>query len=369
MAQARRRFSKIAVLSLDLDRFHLINEMLGFLFGDLFLQSISERLKGIISEGDSVGRVGDDEFVMILTHITEAEDAVKTAQKVREELSEPCRLKNHQIMRVDFQITASIGIALSSLHGDETETLLKNANSAMMRAKREGGDSYRFYTAEMNAAILERLTLESGLRDALRRNELFLEYQPQLDLRTDKIVCVEALVRWSHPGIGVIPPSRFIPLAEEMGLIGPIGQWVFEAACAQNKKWQRAGLPPIRVAINLSACQLQQKSLIETVKRVLKETGLDPADLEFEITETTMMRNIEETTATLYELREMGIQIAMDDFGTGYSSLATLFMWLPLRNCAPGPTPRLPSISARRATSKTARSLMPRPGRFRWVSR
>lgn len=324
LTQARRRFSKVAVLSLDLDRFHLINETLGFLFGDLLLQSISERLKGILSEGDSVARVGDDEFVMILAHITEAEEAVKTAQKVREELSGPHRLKDHQIMTVDFRITASIGIALSSLNGDEAETLLKNANSAMMQAKREGGDCCRFYTAEMNAAILERLTLESGLRDALQRDELFLEYQPQLDLLTGRIVCVEALVRWNDPGIGVIPPSRFIPLAEEMGLIGLLGQWVLETACAQNKKWQWAGLPPIRVAINLSAYQLQQKSLVETVKRVLKETELGPAYLEFEITETTMMRNIEETVATLYELKEMGIRISIDDFGAGYSSLTYL---------------------------------------------
>lgn len=321
---AQDRFNKVALLCLDLDRFKLINEMFGFVFGDLLLQSIAERLKRFIFEGDLLARVGDDEFMMILTRVSHVEEALKLAHKVREVLSGPFTLRDHEIMMIDFRITASIGIALAAPNEEESEILLKNATTAMMRAKKEGGDRSQIYTPEVDAAALERLTLESGLREVLRRNELFLEYQPQLELKTGKMIGVEALVRWNHPDLGVIPPGRFISVAEEIGMIEPIGEWVLQTACAQNKAWQRSGLPPVRVAVNLSSCQLQRKSLINLVARVLKETELDPVYLEFEITESTTMQNIETTVETLSALKRMGIQISMDDFGTGYSSLTYL---------------------------------------------
>lgn len=319
MAHAKRNSIMLAMLMLDLDRFKLINDTLGHALGDLLLQSMAKRLTGSLREDDTVARLGGDEFVILLPEIVKIEDAAKLAHKILELVRKPIKVDTHELY-----VTTSIGMVFYPNDGKDVETLLKNADTAMYRAKEQGRNNYQLYTPVMNARAFERLALENSLRRALERNEFEVYYQPKVNIKSNKIVGMEALVRWQHPTKGLILPGEFIPVAEDTGLIVPIGEWVLRSACAQNKAWQEAGFPPMRVAVNLSARQFQLQNLPEMVATVLGETGLDPWWLELEITETIAMQNAEFTVKTLNELKEMGIQLSIDDFGTGYSSLSYL---------------------------------------------
>jgi diguanylate cyclase (GGDEF)-like protein len=318
LAQAYRHGEMLAVAFLDLDRFKTINDTLGHAVGDELLQSVAQRLLGCLREGDTIARWGGDEFTLLLPQISCPEEVAKIAQRILSSFKTPFRIGDREL-----HITTSIGIALAPYDGEDTETLLKNADATMYRAKQQGKDNFQLYAPEMNKKALEQLVLANHLYKALNRNEFLLHYQPQLDLKTGEIVALEALIRWQHPELGLVSPSQFIPLAEETGLIGAIGEWVLQAACTQNRAWQLAGLPPMRIAVNLSARQFQQK-ISKTIARVLTETGLDPSYLEVEITESIAMHDVNCTISVLQELQDMGVSIAMDDFGTGYSSLATL---------------------------------------------
>jgi diguanylate cyclase (GGDEF)-like protein len=316
LAEARRNGRMLALLYLDLDRFKRVNDGAGHALGDQMLQAVVERLTAIVPEADILARVGGDEFTVLLRDISRVQDAVDVADRILEGLRRPLTV-DHQ----EFHTTASMGIALYPNDAEEVDTLLRYADVAMYRAKEQGGDNYQLNTPTMNAQVVDRVALENDLRCALEHGELVVYYQPQVDITSERIVGVEALVRWQHPERGLTLPADFIPLAEESGLIVPLGAWVLRTACAQAKAWQEAGLDPIRVAVNLSARQFQQGDLMETVRLVLQETGLDPHYLQLEITESVAVRDIDFTTAMLSDLKEMGVQIAIDDFGTGHSSL------------------------------------------------
>jgi len=319
IAHAKRSKQMLAILFLDLDRFKLINDTLGHGVGDQLLKIVAGRLIGYVREDDTVARLGGDEFTVLLPEISQEENAAKVARKILEAIREPVYIGDHELY-----ITTSIGVALYPNDGEDAESLLKNADTAMYRAKEKGKNNYQLYTPAMNAKAFERLAMENGLRRALERKEFVLYYQPKVNINTGKIIGMEALLRWQAPDRSLIPPGDFIPMAEDTGLIVPIGEWVLRTACAQNKAWQDASFPPIRVAVNLSARQFQLQNLVEVISRILKETGLDPCWLELEITESVAMQNAEYTVKMLQELKEMGIQLAIDDFGTGYSSLSYL---------------------------------------------
>jgi len=319
LVQAQRHQRKLAVLFLDLDRFKTINDTLGHAMGDRLLQGVAQRLTSCVREGDTVARLGGDEFMLLLPGIEHVEDVAKIVQRVLEVLKPSFNFDGQE-----FHITSSIGIALYPNDSEDAEALLKNADTALHRAKEQGRNNYQFYIPSMNATSFERLILENNLRRALERKEFVLYYQPQVSLLTKRIVGMEALLRWQHPELGLVPPRKFIPLAEETGLIGSLGEWVLQTACAQNKAWQEVGFPPLRVAVNLSAHLFRQQGLVETVARVLKETRLNPHYLELEVTEGTLMENAEATVSTLRKLKEMGVHLSIDDFGTGYSSLSYL---------------------------------------------
>jgi predicted signal transduction protein with EAL and GGDEF domain len=283
------------------------------------LRDVAERLSGLVREGDTVARVGGDEFTLLLSDVARAEDAVEVADRILEILRKPCVVNGHE-----FHVTTSIGIALYPSDGEDAQSLLRNADTAMYRAKDRGRDNYKLYAPTMNTRIAERVALESSLRHGLEREEFAVHYQPQVSISSGRVVGTEALVRWQHPERGLILPAEFIPVAEDTGLIVPLGAWVLRTACVQNKAWQDAGLPPMRVAVNLSARQFQSRDLPNTIAQVLEETGLDPRCLQLEITEGVAMQDVDFTIAVLRELREMGVGIAIDDFGTGYSSLSYL---------------------------------------------
>jgi len=319
LAQARRRNQMLPVMFLDLDRFKQVNDMAGHAMGDKLLRRVAERLAGLVREGDTVARVGGDEFTLLSPEVAGVEDTVEIAERVLKVFQQPWALDGHE-----FHVTTSVGIAMYPNDGEDVESLLRNADTAMYRAKEQGRNNYQLYTPAMNARIAERLAVENSLRHGLVSGEFAVHYQPQVNIDTGQIVGAEALVRWQHPERGLVLPAEFIPVAEETGLIVPLGEWVLRTACAQNRAWQEAGLPPLRVAVNLSARQFQQRDLKSMVAQVLEETGLDPHCLQLEITEGVAMQDAEFTITMLRELRGMGIQIAIDDFGTGHSSLSYL---------------------------------------------
>jgi len=317
LSHARRDGRKVAVMFLDLDRFKHINDMLGHVVGDKLLQEVAGRISRISRTGDTVCRLGGDEFVLMLPDIGKADDVSAIAQKLLESVAGNCVIDGH-----DIEITTSIGIAIFPDDGREGNEVLRHADAAMYHAKQSGRNNYHFFTAEMNRRALERMAIEKKLRHALERGEFALYYQPQVDLRTKRLVGAEALLRWKDPESGeMIPPARFIPIAEENGVIAPIGEWVLREACRQLAEWGKLGLPEISMSVNLSAVQFRQRDLGAQVRKILDQHGIEPSRLELEITETAVMQDAEAAIALLHELKEMGVQLAVDDFGTGYSSL------------------------------------------------
>src|SRR6266853_1414034 len=317
--QGTRYTRGIAVMFIDMDRFKVVNDSLGHSAGDRLLQDSAKRLAECLRESDTVARLGGDEFVVMIENFTAPKDAIAVAQKVLASLARPFFVDGQE-----FLMSASIGISTFPDDGKDSETLLKNADIAMYRAKDQGRNNYQFYSAQMNKHTFERLAMESSLRRAIERDEFLLYYQPKLDLRTGAIAGVEALIRWKHPDWGMVSPAQFIPLAEETGLIVQIGEWVLKTACDQSRMWREQGIPPMRVAVNLSARQFTQKTLVSDVARTIAQSGLTPDCLELEITESLVMHNPEGAAETLHKLRAMGISLSIDDFGTGYSSLAYL---------------------------------------------
>ncbi|MGZ5800739.1 MAG: bifunctional diguanylate cyclase/phosphodiesterase, partial [Burkholderiaceae bacterium] len=319
IAYADRYGHPVWVVFVDLDHFKFINDTLGHKAGDSLLKTVSERLQSAVRETDTVARLGGDEFVLVLPERTEESMAMRVIQRIKDSVVMPFIIEDYE-----FFITCSIGISVYPADGKDTETLMKHADIAMYRAKEIGRNNSQFYTPTMNERALERLHMEGDLRAALEQDQFELHYQPQVDLRSGKIIGVEALIRWNHPDFGMIVPSRFIALAEETGLIVPIGAWVIRTACAQNKAWQRAGHDNIKIAVNLSARQFTQHDLVELIAFALAETKLDPQYLEIELTESMVMADVERAIEILRKLNELGVQISIDDFGTGYSSLSYL---------------------------------------------
>jgi diguanylate cyclase (GGDEF)-like protein/PAS domain S-box-containing protein len=319
MTAARRHRQQLAVLFVDLDRFKHINDSLGHGIGDQLLLSVANRLVASVRSSDTVSRQGGDEFLILLSTVVRPEDAALSADKILIALGMPHRIKEH-----DLQITVSVGISVYPDDGDDAATLVKNADVAMLNAKSNGRNNYQFFRPDMNEHALERQSLEGGLRHALARREFVLHYQPKIDLETQAITGVEALIRWQHPDGGIVLPEKFIPIAEQCGYIVPIGRWVVREACRQVQSWLDAALVPMSMAVNISAVELRSKGFVEGVSTILREIGLDPRYLEFELTETALMQDPNSTVAVLRALREMGVRLTLDDFGTGYSSLSYL---------------------------------------------
>ena len=315
LANARRQKDRVALLFLDLDRFKDTNDSLGHSLGDLLLQNVAERLKRCAREQDTVARLGGDEFLIVLTNVKEIADASVAAERFMQAMTAEFVVQGHSL-----SINCSVGISMFPEHGTDGEILIKNADAAMYSAKESGRNNFRFFTEDMNAQGVERLTLGNGLRLALDKKELFLVYQPQVDIVSGKIIGLEALLRWQHPTLGLVPPDKFIRIAENCGLIVPIGEWVVRTACRQARKWQDEGLPAVSIAINVSAVQFRQEDFCELIRRVLHETGLAPQYLELELTEGLLLANADVTFSVLQELKAMGLTLAIDDFGTGYSN-------------------------------------------------
>ena len=319
IVQATNHHQMLWVAYLDLDRFKFVNDTVGHKVGDRLLRQVAQRLETELRNSDTVARVGADEFILVLQERTDELGVAEDLQRVLDAIGKPLVDEGHE-----FYLTGSIGVAAYPNDGNDAETLIKHADIAMYRAKETGRNNAQFFTATMNQRALERLRIESDLRNALERRELLLHYQPQVDLRTGRVVGVEALLRWEHRELGMVPPMRFIGLAEETGLIVPIGEWVLRTACTQMKTWQMEGFGPLRVAVNLSARQFGQKDLVESVAEILVETGLDPGCLEIELTESLVMTDVERAIGVLRNLKFLGVKLSIDDFGTGYSSLSYL---------------------------------------------
>jgi diguanylate cyclase (GGDEF)-like protein len=316
---ARRYQRRFAVLFIDLDRFKIINDSLGHDAGDMLLVEIADRLRGALRSSDVVARLGGDEFVVILEETAERDDVERIARNLLAVLGQSLQLSGHEC-----HTTASIGIAMYPSDGGDVQALTKNADMAMYLAKEDGKNGFRFFTKEVKTQSIERLTLETALRRALERDQFALHYQPKVDLATGQITGVEALLRWTHPELGVLPPMQFIPLAEETGLIVPIGRWVLREACAQNMAWQRRGLRPVSMAVNLSPRQFVDEHLLQDIDEALASSGMSPVLLQLEVTESMVMRNVSRAIKVLDAIQSRGIRLAIDDFGTGYSSMSLM---------------------------------------------
>lgn len=319
IALAKRRETKLALLFLDLDNFKHINDSLGHETGDLLLKAVAETLSGCVRSSDTVSRQGGDEFVILVTQSSSDEDAALTAEKIISALAVSYSIGNH-----DLHVTTSIGISLYPEDGEDAETLIKNADTAMYYAKKKGRNNFQFFKNEMNVRAVERQVIETNLRYALQRHQFVLHYQPKINLESGAITGAEALLRWAHPVLGMVPPERFIPIAEDSGLIVPLGRWALREACMQARRWKIADLGPGSIAVNISALEFHQKDFIEAVRIILHETELDPSCLQLEITESALIPNAETSGCILKQLKNMGLQLAVDDFGTGYSSLSYL---------------------------------------------
>ena len=328
---AQRHNRLAALLFLDLDRFKRINDTLGHSAGDHLLQEVSSRLLTCLRKTDCVtrpsekpaesvvARLGGDEFIVLLGEVSRVQDAARVARRIVEVLSEPFVLQGQEVV-----VTSSIGITLFPFDGEDADTLLKNADTAMYHAKDQGRNNYQFYNETMNATAFERLVLEGNLRRALERQEFVLHFQPQVKLLDGQIFGAEALIRWQHPEMGLVPPGRFIPLAEESGLIVPIGEWALRTACEQMRAWQDEGLPAVRIAVNVSSLQFADPGFVATVDQILRATGLLPEHLDLEMTESILMGDVETSITSLQRLKQLGVWLSVDDFGTGYSSLSYL---------------------------------------------
>ena len=316
LAQARRGGHKVAVLFLDLDRFNAINESFGYPFGDQFLCQVAERLRAGVRAGDTVARFGGDEFAILIQRLRLEEDAAKVALKILEAIRLPFTVEQKEIFS-----TTSIGVSSYPTDGSDVENLSRNADAALRRAKEHGRDNYQLYSPEMNARAAQQLSLEQGLRQALQGDQLVLYYQPSIDLRTERILGAEALLRWRHPDLGLLAPGEFISLAEMSGLIRPIGRWVLTTSCAQLRQWHDRGHSDLRLSVNVSPRQFQEPDFVADVLRAIEESGIPPASLELEITESSAMQDLERTIDKVRELKRSNVGISLDDFGTGFSSL------------------------------------------------
>jgi len=326
MIKAKRNNTFVAILFLDLDRFKKINETLGHDVGDKLLLEVARRIENCVRKSDTVARLGGDEFSVLLDDLRDIKFVAVVARKILHALSKPIMIQKYELYA-----TSSIGISLYPNDSEDEDVLLRSADTALYRAKDAGKNNYQFYTADMNTRAFEFLLLESGLRKALDNDELVVHYQPVINLEDKKLIGMEALLRWKHPEKGMVSPADFIPLAEETGLIESIGKWVLRAACAQNKKWQDAGYPPVTMSVNMSARQFNKKNVVETIGEILEETGLRPEYFCIEITESIIMKDVESTITKLNQLHKMGISLSIDDFGTGYSSLNYLKLF-PIDN-------------------------------------
>ena len=318
VAQAHRNRLRTAVMHIDLDRFKVVNETLGHYVGDALLKQAAERIRKSTREGDTVARVGGDEFTIVFPNITSLQALSTTAEKILNDLAMPFPSDGQELF-----VSASIGLSLYPDDAGTVDEIIKHADAAMYSAKHLGRNNFQFFTTDLNQEVQERMLIESGLRTAIQRDELSLLYQPKIDLATRQIYGAEALLRWVHPKLGKISPARFVPVAEEAGLVGQIGEWVLRTACRQIREWQDAGFA-LQVAVNVSARQFQQYDVAELVMGIMKDTGARPENLELELTESAVMNNAEASIVTLERLAALGVQIAIDDFGTGYSSLSYL---------------------------------------------
>jgi diguanylate cyclase (GGDEF)-like protein/PAS domain S-box-containing protein len=319
IVRAERRADKVAVLCLDIDGFKQVNDSLGRPVGDRLLKSVAARLLGCVRTSDTVSRQGGDEFVVLLSEVEHDEDIAILARRMLQQVARP-----HTIDGQDLHVTAGLGVSVYPDDGGNAETLAKNAETAMHQAKEKGRQSYQFFKPAMNVRAVERQSIEEGLRRALERRELVVHYQPKIDLSSRRITGAEALIRWNHPTRGLVPPGQFIPVAEECALIQPIGAWVLRAACRQARAWTDAGLPALTMAVNVSAMEFREDAFLDGVFATLDETGLDPHQLELELTESVLVKQAESAASILRAVREKGVRVAIDDFGTGYSSLSYL---------------------------------------------
>jgi diguanylate cyclase (GGDEF)-like protein len=317
---AQRYDRWVTVVFVDLDNFKIVNDSLGHNAGDELLKTVASRMVGCVRASDTVVRLGGDEFVVLLLDQPKSLDIIsETVQKLRTAIARPVNVDGH-----DLRVTSSIGIANYPNDGMDVDVLLANADAAMYRAKEIGRDNFQYYTPALNTKAHEKFVLQEELRNAVANSEFILIYQPQVDLRSGRIFAVEALIRWKHPTLGMVPPIKFIPIAEETGLIVPIGDWVLHEACRQNKAWQDAGLPHVGVSVNVSARQFREKNLIARVVSALTDSGLEAKYLELELTESLIMQDVEQAVQTMKELQDLGVHLSIDDFGTGYSSLSAL---------------------------------------------
>ncbi len=319
ITQARRAGTMVALLYVDLDRFKLINDTLGHAAGDELLREVASRLRSCLRASDSLARMSGDEFTITLTGLKNSQHASVVADLVLAQLRNPFVVDGSEV-----HVTASVGISVFPQDAPDADALQRSADNAMYRAKSRGKNRFEFFLPEMGEALFQRLEVENYLRRALERGEFCLHYQPQFDLQSGRLVGQEALLRWNHPKLGSIPPDKFIPIAEENGLIVPIGTWVLEQACQQTSAWQRAGYPLKGVSVNVSALQFGRADFVDTVGRVLDSTGLEAPFLELELTESLVIRDVRESASKMEKLRELGVRISMDDFGAGYSSLSYL---------------------------------------------